>query len=283
MLEPVFRRPPARSTGPSSIFTPARSSIVFSSTADPLHTKQKSPHEPNRLRLQDARKLRQRTVPDRSTATRVDVDRHRHLRHAVVDAIYVERQHRRERARSPDGIGRRLQVLEVVGHHLDVGRRGRDERERIAAAVRIRIRRICDDGRRLSVVGHLRRRDLQVHRVVVDAVVGTDDGLRVVAHVPRKPDARTKVILVAALVEVDERCQAGRGARRWEQCDVVFRILRVERQSLIERVELVVVAEANVQSNAGRRLPLVFRIEIRQDVRRIGRQLDQIARRELTH
>ena len=42
-LEPVFLRPPCRSTGPSTGFTPAPSNIALSDSGVPPHTKHKSP------------------------------------------------------------------------------------------------------------------------------------------------------------------------------------------------------------------------------------------------
>ena len=68
-----------------------------------------------------------------------------------------------------------------------------------------------------------------------------------------------------------------------KQRNVARPVLRVERQPLVEAVELVIVAKTEVQRDAGGRLPLVLDVAVRHDVRGEGRQLHEVARGELTH
>ena len=63
-------------------------------------------------------------VPAVAAAARVDVDRHRDLRHLVVDAVHVNRERAEVSAReTPAVYAADCRFSEVIGHDRDVGGR----------------------------------------------------------------------------------------------------------------------------------------------------------------
>ena len=118
--------------------------VVMVETLLEPHQQRLVVREPDGLRLEHAAELRERTIARRPSAARVDVDRHRHLRHLVVDAVDVNGERGSQPLGEADGIGRRLEIFQVVCADRDVLDSRRHEGQRVSAAVRIRIRRVRD-------------------------------------------------------------------------------------------------------------------------------------------
>ncbi len=170
-------------------------------------------------------------------------------------------------------VGMRLEVLEIVGENRDVlGRRG-DEPERIQTAVRVRIRRIRNRDAGLLQAVDLLAGDLDVVRVVVDPVPGSNHRPSVV-QVPREARPRTPVVLVAAAVEIDERkLQVGASGRE------VLRIIEI--QSFILDADLTVVPETERQRQVRHRSPFVLSVHAPHRIRRVARELQEMSRKLL--
>ena len=121
-------------------------------------------------------------------------------------------------------------VPEIVRKNVEIWRRRRRERQRILSQIRIGVRWIHNRDRELGEVAILAKDIIQrTDVVVVDARHAFQDGVAIPRNIPADADTRAKVVRVAA------RFRIGKGHTR------------IRRQAFVERSELAVVAETEIE------------------------------------
>ena len=195
-----------------------------------------------RLGLIDARPLRQRPqTGDR--VPRVDVHGLVVLPRAVVDRVDVDRELTRQPLGDAEVDLVRGRLLEIVRRDLDVGRRGRDERQRGLALIRIRVGGSRDAHGELLQVPELAQVRQHPDVAVVQPPPGPHHGGAVAENVPRDTGSRPEVVLVAARRHVD----VGNRHRKHRRVQILVGVA----------VEALV-AEAEVQRDIRSDLPIVL-------------------------